>query len=102
MTKLVRAPHDFSGSAGRVAEREGFMQTRCHDHSVTKLVTAPHDFSGSAGRVAEREGIHADRQPHPVRDEASQGSTASAKRKQGGRATQLDSRATGLDNNSLF
>jgi hypothetical protein len=78
------------------------MQTRCHGHSVTKLVRALHGFSGSAGRVAEREGVHTDTLPRLVRDEASQGSTASAKRKQGGRATQLDSRATGLDNNSLF
>jgi hypothetical protein len=50
----------------KLSEREGFMQTRCHGHSVTKLVRAPHGFSGSAGRVAEREGIHADTLPQPV------------------------------------
>jgi hypothetical protein len=51
---------------------------------MTKLVRALHGFSGSAGRVAEREGVHIDTLLQLVRDEASQGSTASAKRKQGG------------------
>jgi len=56
VTKLVRL-HSRSGSASRVAEQEGFMQTRCHSQSVisekgfmqtrchsqsvTKLVKAP-------------------------------------------------------------
>ena len=84
--------------AGKPNERESCR----HGQSVAKLVRAPHGFSGSTGRVAEREGVHADTLPQPVRDETSQGSTASAKRRQGDRAMQLDSRATGLDNNFLF
>lgn len=71
---------------------KGFMQTRCHSQSVTKLVRAP-QLQQSASRVAEREGIHADTLSRPVRDEASQGSTASAEAKAGGRARRIHAHA---------
>jgi hypothetical protein len=86
-------------SAGRVAEREGFMQTRCHGQSVTKLVRALQlQRKRRQGGRARR--IPADTLPRPVRDEASQGSKLQRKRRQGGRAAQLDSGASRLDNNS--
>jgi len=37
---LIRALQ-LQRNAGRVAEQEGFLQTRCHGQSVTKLVMAP-------------------------------------------------------------
>jgi hypothetical protein len=66
VTKLVRAPHGFSGSAGRVAEREGI-----HADTLPQPVVKAPQLQQSASRVAEREGIHADTLPRPVRDEAS-------------------------------
>ena len=73
VTKLVRALHGFSGSAGRVAEREGI-----HADTLPQPVVKAPQLQQSASRVAEREGIHTDTLPRPLRDEASQDSTASA------------------------
>ena len=72
------------GSIASVETQVGWLSKRdsCrHSQSMMKLVRAPHGFSGSVGRVAKREGVHVDTLPRPVRDEASQGSTASAERR---------------------
>jgi hypothetical protein len=91
--------HSFSGSAGRVTEREGFMQTRCHGQSVTKLVRAL-QLQRNAGRVAEREGFLQTRCHGQSVTKLVRAPKLQRKRRQGGRAAQLDSGASRLDNNS--
>ena len=99
---LPRPLRDEASQGSTRIQRKRRQGGRARRDSCRHAATASSQGSTALGRVAEREGIHADTLPRPLCDEASQRSTASAKRKQGGRAMQLDSRATGLDNNSLF